>query len=174
MKKFPFLLLDAGPIIKLFELGIWDDFIRSCTVTISRTVANEAKWASRELEDVRIDLSSYEQGRLIQVIDSDSSLVKTFYDRFDLQYRVEIDDGEKEILAFLCGSEEKWLACSADHVVFRVLGLLGKADQGISLQEILDSVGLSKTNLEPEYTKSFREKWTRKGQTDSVQDKGVR
>lgn len=28
MKKFRFLLLDAGPIIKLFSLGIWDDFIK--------------------------------------------------------------------------------------------------------------------------------------------------
>ena len=46
MKKFQFLLLDAGPIIKLFELGIWDDFIKRCDVTISQTVANEAKYAS--------------------------------------------------------------------------------------------------------------------------------
>lgn len=174
MKKFQFLLLDAGPIIKLFELGIWDDFIKRCMVTISRTVANEAKWASREFEDIRIDLMSFEQAGLIKVLDLDLSLVKTFYDRFDLQYRAEIDDGEKEILAFLCNSDEDWLACSSDHAVFRVLGLLGKPDQGISLQEVLDTIGLSKTNLESEYTKSFREKWTRKGQADSIQDKGVR
>lgn len=43
MKKFSFLLLDTGPIIKLFELGIWDDFIKRCDVTISRTVAEQAK-----------------------------------------------------------------------------------------------------------------------------------
>jgi len=104
----------------------------------------------------------------------DLSLVKTFYDRFDLQYRVEIDDGEKEILAFLCDSDEDWRACSSDHAIFRVLGLLGKADQGVSLQEVLDSIGLSKGNLELEYTKSFREKWTRKGQADSIQEKGIR
>lgn len=30
MKKFQFLLLDAGPIKKLFELGLWDKFIESC------------------------------------------------------------------------------------------------------------------------------------------------
>jgi hypothetical protein len=56
MKKFRFLLLDAGPIIKLFELGIWDRFIGKCEVTISRIVADEAKWASQEFEDIRIDM----------------------------------------------------------------------------------------------------------------------
>ena len=39
MKKSPFLLLDAGPIIKLFELGIWEVFIGRCDVTFSKTVA---------------------------------------------------------------------------------------------------------------------------------------
>ena len=37
MKKFKFLLLDAGPIIKLFELGIWDEFISRCDITVTRT-----------------------------------------------------------------------------------------------------------------------------------------
>ena len=54
MKKFQFLLLDAGPIIGLFELGLWDSFLAKCDVTISRIVADEAKYASRELEDVQI------------------------------------------------------------------------------------------------------------------------
>lgn len=174
MKKYQFLLLDAGPIIKLFELGIWDDFIERCMVTISRTVADEARWASRELEDVRIDLEPYEQADCIRVLDLDFSFVKAFHDKFDLQYKTVIDDGEREILAFLCDSDEHWLACSADHAVFRVLGLLGRPNQGISLQEVLDNIGLSKSSLEWEYTKSFREKWTHKGQADSIQDKGVR
>jgi hypothetical protein len=34
MRKLPFLLLDAGPIIKLFELGMWEAFIEKCDVTI--------------------------------------------------------------------------------------------------------------------------------------------
>jgi hypothetical protein len=173
MKKYQFLLLDAGPIIKLFELGIWDAFIEKCAVTISKTVADEAKWASGESEDVRIDLSSYEQKGQIQVIDLDVSLLKTFYDQFDLHYRAEIDDGEKEILAFLCNSKEKWLACSSDHVVFRILGLVGKSDQGISLQEILDTIGLSQSRMEQQYTRPFCEKWIRKGQTDSIQGQGL-
>jgi hypothetical protein len=171
MKKFQFLLLDAGPIIKLFELGIWDTFIKKCDITISKIVADEAKWASQEFQDISIDLEHYKEQ--IKIIDVEFSVVKTFYDKFKLLYQADIHDGEKETLAFLCDSSEKWLVCSADRVVFKVLGLLGKANQGISLEEILQKVGLSRQNLERKYTKKFREKHTRLGQVDSIQDKGL-
>jgi len=58
-------------------------------------------------------------------------------------------------------------------VVFRVLGLLSRAEQGISLEEILVKIGLSQSKLEWEYTKKFREKYTLMGQADSIQDKGL-
>ncbi len=173
MKKFQFLLLDAGPIIKLFELGIWDTFIKKCDVTISRIVADEAKWASQEFQDISIDLEHYDEQNLIKIIDVEFSVVKTFYDKFKLLYKTDIHDGEKETLAFLCDSSEKWLVCSADGVVFRVLGLLGKDSQGISLEEVLQKVGLSRKNLEGRYTRKFREKHTRLGQLDAIQDKGL-
>jgi hypothetical protein len=182
MKKFPFLLLDAGPIIKLFKLDIWDAFIEECAVTISRTVLSEAKWAGARSEDVPIELSCYEENGRIQVIDLDLSVIKAFYDRFDLRYKADIDDGEKETLAFLCDAEEEWRVCSSDHAVFRVLGLLGRGEQGISLEELLGSVGLgpppSWKNLNHrdknwKYTKKFREEWTRRGKEDFVQSQGL-
>jgi hypothetical protein len=172
MKKFPFLLLDAGPIIKLFSLGIWDSFIQKCDVTICRTVVNEAMWASQEFEDVRIDIEQYEQQGLISIKDVDYSVVKNFYDKFNPLYRESIHDGEKETIAFLYNSPENWLVCSADGVVFRILGFLGRAEQGISLEEILEQIGLSR-KLEWKYTKKFRKRYTRIGQIDSIQNKGL-
>ena len=172
MKKFQFLLLDAGPIIKLFELGIWEEFIKKCDVTISRTVAEEAQYASLEFEDICIDLGVYEEKDLIRIIDVKLSNVKDFHERFDQQYKVSIHAGEKETLAFLCNSSEDWRVCSADHVVFRVLGLFGRAEQGISLEEILKQIGLSR-ELELIYTKKFCEENTRIGQIHSIQNKGL-
>jgi len=172
MKKFRFLLLDAGPIIKLFELEIWDSFIKNCDVTISQTVANQAKYASQEFEDVCIDVEPYKEQGLIKIIDVTPSVVKTFYQNFNLRYKADIHDGEKETLAFLCDSSEDWRVCSADGAVFRVLGLLGKGNQGVSLEEVLNKIGLSQ-HLEPKYTKDFRVKYTRLGQIDSVQDQGL-
>ena len=173
MKKFQFLLLDAGPIIKLFELGIWDAFIERCDVTISQTVANEAKYATQGYGDICIDLERYKEQELVTIIDLEASKVKAFYDKFNLQYKTIIHSGEKETLAFLFDSSEGWKLCSAEQAVFRVLGLLGKGDQGISLEEILEQIGRSQSKLEKKYTKKFREKWTHKGKVDFVQGQGL-
>ena len=172
MKRSPFLLLDTGPIIKLFELNLWDQFIDKCHVTVSRTVANQAKYASQEFEDVRVDLQPYEDKGLIDIFDSEPSTVRVFCQQFSQLYKAIIHSGEKETLAFLCNSTGNWLVCSADAAVFRVLGLLRKAQQGISLEEVLKEIGLSQSTLEWKYTKAFREKYTRMGQIDSIQDSG--
>lgn len=169
MQKLQFLLLDAGPIIKLFELGIWDEFTQRYDITIARTVVNEAKYTPDGSQ--HIDLVPYESKDLIRIIDADLSVVKSFERQFDEQYKVH--PGEKETLAFLCDSSENWLLCSADGAVFRVLSLLGKADQGVSLEEALDKIGLSK-KLEWQYTKKFRENYTRLGQIDFLQDRGLK
>jgi len=182
MKRYQFLLLDAGPIIKIFELGIWEAFIENCDVTICRIVADEAKWASQEFEDIRIDLDSYEKQDLIDIEDVSLSIVKSFYDILSPQYRDSIHDGEKETLAFLFDSSADWRICSADRAVFCTLGLLGKAEQGISLEEVLKTLGIGPgsiwENITPrdkdwKYTKKFREKWTHKGQMDFIQDRGL-
>jgi len=106
MKKFPFLLLDTGPIIKLFELGVWDEFITKCDVNVSRTVAEEAKYAGQEFEDICIDLKLYEEQNLVKIVDVELSKIRAFHQMFDLQYKVIIHSGEEETLAFLYNSSE--------------------------------------------------------------------
>lgn len=172
MKRFQFLLLDAGPIIELCRLVLWDIVLQRCNVTITRTVAAEAKYASLEFEDIRIDIGSAENQSLVKIVDVDISVVKTFYDKFDLLYKAIIDPGEKETLAFLYNSSEDWLICAADKAVFRVLGLLGLGQQGISLEEVLEEIGFPR-DMKPQYTKNYREKWTHIGQVDSIQDRGL-
>jgi hypothetical protein len=172
MKKFQFLLLDAGPIIKLFELGLWEDFIDKCDVTLCRTVAQQGKWASQEDQDICIDLETYERANRIRILDVELPVVKAFYERFDLSYRTELHPGEKETLAFLHSSSEPWLLCTADAAVFKTLGVLGRSAQGISLQEALAQLGLGR-NLEWKYSERFRQKYTALGQADSIQGKGL-
>jgi hypothetical protein len=172
MKKFQFLLLDTGPIIKLFELGIWDAFIAKCDVTVCRTIVDEAKWASRDIEDVRIDLEGDERDGRIHIVDVELAVAKAFYDKFDLSYQAVLHDGEKETLAFLCGSTEEWLVCAADKAVFKILGAIGKSERGVSLEKVLSGIGLGR-ELEWPYTEKFRLRYTHLGQADSIQDQGL-
>lgn len=175
MRKFRFLLLDAGPIIKLFELGIWDKFIERCDVTVARVVAEESIFFVAEDSDkqfIDFGLKPWEQKGLIEIVEVPISEVKAFHDKLGPLHSAEVHAGEEETLAFLYSSSENWRVCSSDHAVFRVLGLLGKGDRGVSLEEVLERIGLSQHNLEWQFTKKFRERYTRLGQIDSVQGKG--
>lgn len=143
MKKFQFLLLDAGPILKLFELDLWGRFIETCDVTIARTVAErEVLYIQEGLEKQYIDfgLRSYEQSGRIKIIDADTRQIAAFRRAVS---DFEVHAGELETLAYLFDSNEDWFVSSGDHVVYRVLGFLGKGEQGISLEEILQKIGLS-------------------------------
>ena len=172
MKRFRFLLLDTGPILKLFELGLWDEFINRCDVTICRTVAQEAKWASGTSEDICIDLEAHARDNRIRIEDVPLTHIKAFHDRFDLSYKALLHDGEKETLAFLCEASEEWLLCAADGGVFRALGVLGKSTQGVSLEKVLADIGLGR-QLEWQFTEQFRRKYTALGQTDAIGGTGV-
>jgi hypothetical protein len=176
MKKPTSLLLDAGPIIKLFELSIWDKFIERCDVGISRTVAeDEVVFAGKEYFKEYIDfgLKAWEEKGLIKIIEAEPSDVKVFYEKHSLKGKYRIDPGEEETLAFLHKCSKDWKLCSADGPVFSVLGFLGRTEQGISLEEILEKIGLSQSNLEWRYTKKFREKYNLLGQRDFVQDQNL-
>jgi hypothetical protein len=170
MKKFPLLLLDAGPIIKLFELNLWDKFLQACEVTISRTVVPELKWASQKLEDVLIDIAPYE-GKGLNIIDPETSAVASFYAKLNPLYKdlIEPDDGEVATLQFLLSSSPQWFLCSGDGPVFRLMGSLNRGEQGLSLEEILDKIGLRQSTLEWPYTKKFRLEKTRQGQIEAAQ-----
>jgi hypothetical protein len=172
MKEFRFLLLDAGPIIKLFRFGLWDDFIEKCDVTICSTVAHQSKWTSQENTDTCIDLEPYNQANRIRLVDVELSAVEAFYEKFDLSYKADLHPGEKETLAFLDSSSEPWLVCAADGAVFRALGLLGKGEQGVSLEKVLAEIGLGR-ELEWQYTERFRQKYTSLGQMDCIQGGGL-
>lgn len=174
MKKSPFLLLDTGPIIKLFELDLWETFIQNRDVTVTRAIAEQAKYASPKYEDIRIDLDPYEAQGLIGIEDVELAKVGDFIDLFKRPYAEQIHEGEKEMLAFLLTSDKAWKICAADGAVFRVLGLLGKAEKGISLEEVLKDIGLFRSNVEWKYTKKFREKYTRLGQIEAIQGKGLK
>jgi len=183
MKKFQFLLLDAGPIIRLFELKIWDKFIERCDIAITRIVEKEVQFARKDRQKEYINLKSYE-GKGLNIKEVEPKIVADFFRRFDLGYQPIIDDGEKETLAYLESSTEKWIVCSSDAIVYKILANLNKSEQGISLEELLQQIGLvsgvdwkkvtSKDADNWKHSKAFREKNTRQGRIDSIQNRGLK
>lgn len=157
--KFRLLLLDANIVIYLHELGLWERFIEKCSVTLTQTVVDEV---------ISYDLGPDIRERRIQCIEVDLETVQRFTSKYGPVYLDRLDPGEADSLAFLMASREEWIISSADEIVFKVLGLEGRAEQGLSLEEILDKIGMTQPNLKPQYKKSFREHVTRKGQIDGI------
>jgi hypothetical protein len=172
-KKFRLLLLDANVVIYLFEVGLWDKLVDRCEVLLSRTVAErEAQFyedddGEKHYFDLQPDISS----RRVTVVEASISDIKAFRDLFDPLYLSRLDDGEAESLAYLMNSREKCLICSGDAIVFRVLALLDRIEQGFSLEEILQSIGLARA-LPWEFTKAYRERWTNVGSRHRIQEQG--
>ena len=118
-----------------------------------------------------IDLSPLIKSGAIKVYDVSVSDLKTFRNQFDLLYLGDFDDGESESLAYLVKQSPEFLISSGDAIVYRVLGNLNRGEQGISLEEILQKLGLGRavTNA---YTKRFREQYTKLGQQNMVRGVG--
>ena len=174
MKKLQFLLLDAGPIIKLFELGIWKTFIERYEVTITRTVVEQCIYArqSEGLEFIDFPFEQAAEKELIKIVDVTPSEVKSFDDKFKITPKYLLHPGEDETLAYLLKATDDYAVCAADKVIFIVLGLLGRGEQGVSLEELLKAIGMGRS-LEWRFTKKFREKYTAAGRIDAAQSQGL-
>ena len=173
-KKFRLLLLDANVVIYLFEVGLWDKLVDRCEVLLSRIVAErEAQFyedddGEKHYFELQPDIIS---GR-VTVVDASLSDIKVFRDLFDPLYLSRLDDGEAESLAYLANSTEKCWICSGDAIVFRVLALLDRIEQGLSLEEILQSIGFARP-LPWEFTKAYRDRWTSVGSQHRIQGQGL-
>lgn len=161
LAKFNLLLVDAGIIIHLFELGIWDAFLDRCDVHISETILLEALYyLDGNDEQQPIHLANYAARMTIHnVAGSRIEGLKKVFGRLLLE---KLDSGEVELLCVLNDSVETYRICSADAVVYRALSALSRSAQGISLEEALLHVGLSR-KVDWPFSKRFREKYTQQG-----------
>lgn len=175
MQHSSFLLLDANVIIYLFKIGIWDKLVQCSRLQVARTVLDvEAHF----YEDDRgqrcdFDLKQYVDSSAIQIVDCSLNKVNNFISQFDRSYAEKLDPGEAESLAYLLDAPRPTQICSADAIVFRVLGNLDRGEQGRSLEEVLQSAGLSR-RLPRQYCRKFREDYTAKGVEERMYGRGLK
>jgi hypothetical protein len=175
MSRLKLLVLDASEVIRLHEFGIWDKLIDLCDVHLARTVVDlEASFFEKEGVEYPINLGDDIAQDRVQIFDVALADINRFQSQFDPVYMGELDAGEAEALAYLTQSSESILISSGDAIVFRVLGRLGRGDQGTSLEEVLHKIGLGRSQLPWPCQKKFREKYTKEGEVDAIQGKGMK
>jgi hypothetical protein len=175
MPKLKLLILDANVAIYLQEKSLWRALLDRCEVYLSRLVAEHEVRFYRGTEwDEIIDLTPDIKAGLVHVFDVPLSSIQRFRSQFDLPYLGDLDDGEAESLAFLVEATQPFLISSGDAIVYRILGNLNRGEAGISLEEVLERIGLARGGLPRQYRREFREAHTRTGQQDVIQGRGRR
>jgi hypothetical protein len=174
MKKLRLLLLDANIVIKLFEEGIWGDVVSRYEIHVARSVFGEVQFVKdKDGFAETISLKEDEDRGHIKVFEVGVSKLEKFKGLFVSTVIERIDPGELESLVFLFSQSEEYRLASADGVVFRILGGCNRGDQGISLEEILDQIGLNR-EIEKQFGKDFREHLTNRGFAEQMQDRLLR
>lgn len=173
MKRLSFLLLDANVVIYLFELGIWDRLVAECDIHLSRTVIQETQFFMRDGLRHDIDLSPFEADGRIRVFEVAINDLLAFRQNFDPSYLERLDPGETEALIFALNAKVDCLLCSADQIVFRVLGAMDRSELGVSLEEVLQKIGMTRP-LKRQFKKAFREAVSGEGFRDSLHGRGTR
>jgi hypothetical protein len=173
MKKFRLLLLDANVVIEISRHGLWDQVVAKCDIHVAHTVLDEAQFCLDDRGNRSdIDLTPYISSNHITVFDLTPSQISGFRARFGPVFLEKLDPGETESLAYLLDQSSECLICSADKIVYRVLGCLGRPDQGVSLEEVLRQIGLSR-ELAREFTRGYKDEWTKKGFREGLVGLGV-
>jgi hypothetical protein len=166
--KSQLVLLDAGIVIEAFRLGAWEALIAKYRIAVSQTIVEEAHFYENDKGSrIPIDLRSIASKGDIDVIDVPASDYEAFIKTFNRSYAERLHAGELELLTHLQGlGETECQLCSADGIVFRVLGKMRISERGISLEELFNAIGITKT-LEDKYKKEFRLRNTQIGFADS-------
>lgn len=175
MPKLKLLILDANAVIFLFENGLWQQVLARCEVHLSRIVAeDEVRYYRGREADKLIDLSNDVTRKRVHLFDLTPTDLKHFVDQFDPLYLDRLDPGESESLAFLVLAKEEYVISSGDAIVYRVLGNLNRSHQGISIEEVLQQIGLTRRKIPRQYSKQFREATTKEGEQDSIRGRGMK
>ena len=172
-KKFRFLLLDANIVIELHRLNLWKKVVEKCEILLPETVIAESKFVWQDEDRMKIDLEPDLSAGRIRKLSCEAAALAKFKSQFDPTYLERLDPGESEALTYLTTQSENHFLCSADAIVYKVLGRLRLSHQGISLEEILVAIGLGR-RVDWQFSAEFRNRYTKLGQKDGITDIGMK
>ncbi len=164
MTRSRLILLDANIVLELFRLGIWKQVTERCDIVLAETVVTESEFYDTDDGREYIDWDAVKAAGSVRIESLSANDIKKYCDQFGPGYYEKLDPGEAEALSILAQDSESMI-CSADKIVWRVLGNTNATERGISLEEILQASGLTKP-LQRRFTQAFREEWNKKGGVD--------
>jgi hypothetical protein len=148
-------LLDADVIIDLLSLDVFDKLTRSHKIFAASTVINEVRFFKRSAGKQAVDLrQQYVSGEPIKELSASTDEIKEVLAKLPAINHESIDPGELESLAILA-REGDLIFCSCDAAAIRALPFLDLSDRGISVESVLKSSGIQRSDLKDRHTDQY-------------------
>ena len=148
-------LLDADVIIDLLSLDVLDNLVNNHKIFAASTVIDEVKYFNRTHMKISVDLrKNYILSGLIHELSASINELEEIISLLPPDICNTIDDGELESLAILT-RDESLIFCTCDAAAIRILPLLGISNRGISVENLLQSSGLQKSDLIDRHTEQY-------------------
>ncbi len=168
-------LLDAMIVCELHVMGLWRNLTTKTEIFVPRIVAEKEcqYWKKEDETSGPIDVLADAQEGLVEVRAASASDFEETRQIFDPSLRDGIHDGEMEALCLLrFWEDEPPEFCTADELAVIGLCLLGKSSLAVSLERILQRVGLGRT-VHPKLSQERLGIYIEKGENRFVTGEGL-
>lgn len=157
-KKLKQILTDTVVIIDAHEGGYWDNLCKVYKVAVPATIfENEAFYFQSDRGKKGLNPTEWlKQGKVVR-IEAELEGLKALEKLITSDCIASLDAGELEALAILMSKGHRdTMFTTADKAAIKVLGVIGRGFQGISVEELLKEGGLRrKKNLPKHLTKKW-------------------
>ena len=170
-------LLDAGPVIELHRLGIWEAVVDRTLLIVPSIVAREEAlfWDSGEGIGRAINLVPLIESGTIEEIAADIDQLTATKALFDPSLVDSIHAGELEALSILrtWPDDDRPAFCTGDRLATIALCLLGFSTLAVSLEELLDRIGLGRELGRP-FQRDMMKAWIEEGTQRLLRGEGLK
>lgn len=174
--KSRLVLLDADIIIEANQIGVWLALTEIVEIAVPSIIAHsEALFYSSEKRGIphEIDLPRLIQENKISELTATVTEISVLNRKFDSVFAEVLHPGETEALALIhSGKASGYKFCSGDKVAIQGLAMIGHSSSGISMENLLKSVGLTK-HISHQFTESYFKKWIGKGKERRITGDGL-
>lgn len=156
-------------------LGVWESLVDKVEILVSSIVAqDEALFYIKGELPAALDLRTLITSGKLQEIEATAKEMASLIDAFDKSFTDALHDGEVEALALIQQQRVgDALYCSCDGVALKALAMIGRAEQGISMEALLQRIGHAKS-MKRQFSEKFFQEKIAEGQGNRITGTGLK
>jgi hypothetical protein len=166
-------LLDADVIIDLLGLDVFDKLLKNHDIYAASTVIDEVRFCVRAGRQIALKFRQdyVINNKLVNEALATAGEIQQVLGKLPTRLKDALHAGELESLAILL-REAGLTFCSCDAATIRVLPFLDLSEQGVSVESLLRTSGLSQSALRERHTEAYFKNNLSIGQREKVQHFG--